>query len=80
MKKYYKAIADIHLHTGLFISPFILIFSVSALVLNHNFIDWQEDWQNGSFRLMKQLIGLSRLLFQAMTKAKLTMQMIFCCN
>lgn len=49
MKKYYLAIADIHLHTGLFISPFIFIFSVSALVLNHNFIDWQEDWQKWVF-------------------------------
>lgn len=49
MKRYYKAIADIHLHTGLFISPYIIIFSVSALILNHNFIDWQEDWQKWSF-------------------------------
>ncbi len=49
MKKYYKLIKDIHLHTGLFISPFIIIFSVSALVLNHSFIDWQEDWQKWTF-------------------------------
>ncbi len=49
MKKYYKLIKDIHLHTGLFISPIIIIFSLSALVLNHSFIDWQEDWQSWSF-------------------------------
>ena len=49
MKKYYNLIKEIHLHTGLFISPFIIIFSVSALILNHNFIDWQEDWQKWSF-------------------------------
>lgn len=49
MKKYHKIIKDIHFHTGLFISPFIIVFSVSALVLNHNFIDWQEDWQKWSF-------------------------------
>ena len=49
MKKYHKLIKDIHLHSGLFISPFILIFSVSALVLNHSFVDWQEDWQKWSF-------------------------------
>lgn len=49
MKKYYKLIKDIHLHTGLFISPIIIIFSLSALVLNHNFIDWQEDWQKWTF-------------------------------
>ncbi len=49
MKKYYKIIKDIHLHTGLFTSPFIIIFAISALVLNHNFIDWQEDWQEWYF-------------------------------
>jgi hypothetical protein len=37
------------LYAGLFISPFILLFAISALVLNHNFIDWQEDWQKWSF-------------------------------
>ncbi|VAW17583.1 hypothetical protein MNBD_BACTEROID01-712 [hydrothermal vent metagenome] len=49
MRKFYKIIKDIHLHTGLFASPFIIIFSVSALVLNHNFVDWQEDWQEWYF-------------------------------
>ncbi|NOY36306.1 MAG: hypothetical protein GXO83_01875 [Chlorobi bacterium] len=47
--KYFKLIKDIHLHTGLFISPFIIVFSISALILNHNFIDWQEDWQEWYF-------------------------------
>lgn len=37
------------MHTGLFISPFILIFSISAFILNHNFIDWQDDWQKWFF-------------------------------
>ena len=49
MKKYYKKIEDIHLYAGLFISPFIIIFSISALILNHDFIDWQEDWQKWTF-------------------------------
>ncbi|MCK5101951.1 MAG: hypothetical protein KAR17_04020, partial [Cyclobacteriaceae bacterium] len=49
MKNYYKIIKEIHLHTGLFVSPFIIIFSISALILNHNFIDWQEDWRKWSF-------------------------------
>jgi len=43
------------LHTGLFISPFIIIFSVSALILNHNFIDWQEDWQEWTFSVDNKL-------------------------
>ncbi len=55
MKKYYKLIKEVHLHTGLFISPFIIIFSVSALVLNHDFIDWQEDWQKWTFSVDDQV-------------------------
>ncbi len=47
--KFYKIFKEIHFHTGLFISPFILIFSISALILNHHFIDWQEDWQEWYF-------------------------------
>ncbi len=35
MKKYYSLVRSLHLYFGLFISPFILIFSVSVLVLNH---------------------------------------------
>jgi hypothetical protein len=49
MKKYYQLIKDLHLHIGLLISPLILIFSLSALILNHNFIDWEEDWQEWMF-------------------------------
>lgn len=49
MKIFYKLIKDIHFYASLFISPLIIIFSVSVLILNHNFIDWQEDWQKWSF-------------------------------
>ena len=35
MKKYYPLVRKLHLYVGLFISPFILIFSISALVFNH---------------------------------------------
>ena len=45
VKKYYQIIKDLHFYIGLFISPFIIIFALSALVLNHNFTDWQDDWQ-----------------------------------
>jgi hypothetical protein len=36
MKKYYSSVRALHLYFGLFISPFILIFSISVLVLNHS--------------------------------------------
>ena len=36
MKKYYSLIRALHLYFGLSISPFILIFSISVLALNHS--------------------------------------------
>jgi hypothetical protein len=35
MKKYYPLVRKLHLYFGLFISPFVLIFSISVLVFNH---------------------------------------------
>ncbi len=35
MKRYYPLIRKLHLYFGLFISPFILIFSFSLLAINH---------------------------------------------
>ena len=55
MKKYYKLIKDIHSYAGLFISPFIIVFSISALTLNHDFVDWQEDWQAWTFSVDKEV-------------------------
>ena len=49
MKKFYQIIKDLHFYIGLFISPFILVFAISALVLNHDFVDWQDNWQDWYF-------------------------------
>jgi len=47
MKKYYRSVRTIHLYFGLFISPFVLIFSISALVLNHtDFINRSNPIKN----------------------------------
>lgn len=35
MKKYYSLVRAVHLYTGLFISPFLIILAVSILVFNH---------------------------------------------
>src|SRR4051812_17162242 len=35
MKKYYASVRTLHLYAGLFISPFVLIFSISVIVFNH---------------------------------------------
>ena len=55
MKKHYKIFKEIHFHTGLFISPFILVFAISALVLNHHSVDWQEDWQEWYFSVNEKV-------------------------
>jgi hypothetical protein len=55
MKKPYNLFKEIHFHTGLFISPFILIFAMSAIILNHNFVDWQEDWQEWYFSVNEKV-------------------------
>lgn len=55
MKKYLQIIKDLHLYIGLFISPIIILFALSALVLNHNFIDWEEDWQKWMFSVNNQV-------------------------
>lgn len=38
MKKYYSLVRALHLYTGLFISPLVVIFAVSVLVFNHPWI------------------------------------------
>ena len=35
MRKYYPLLRSLHLYFGLFISPFVLIFSISVFVFNH---------------------------------------------
>ena len=49
MKKYHRIIKDLHYCIGLFISPIILVFAISALVINHDFADWQDNWQEWYF-------------------------------
>ena len=55
MKKFYQIIKDLHFYIGLFISPFILVFAISALVLNHDFVDWQDNWQDWYFSVNEQV-------------------------
>jgi uncharacterized protein len=36
----YRWTRDLHLYAGLFASPFVLVYAVSAVVLNHAFLPW----------------------------------------
>jgi hypothetical protein len=36
----YRATRALHLYAGLFMSPFVLVYAVSAILLNHAFLPW----------------------------------------
>lgn len=36
----YRWIRDLHLYVGLFISPFVLVFALSVVFLNHTWLPW----------------------------------------
>ena len=55
MKKYYPIIKDLHFYIGLFISPIIIVFAISAFVINHDFIDWQDNWEEWYFSVNDQV-------------------------
>lgn len=47
MKKYYPPVRSLHLYFGLFISPFVLIFSIGVLIFNHiGFINQVDPIKN----------------------------------
>jgi len=71
MKQYYSLARWLHLYFGLFISPFILIFSISILVLNH------ADYFN-ALRPTRELKPVQKRLihFQAQRSDSLTAKSI----
>ena len=36
----YRRTRDLHLYAGLFVSPFVLVYAVSAVLLNHAYLPW----------------------------------------
>jgi hypothetical protein len=39
-KSIYRRTRDLHLYVGLFLSPFVLVYAVSAILLNHAALPW----------------------------------------
>ena len=39
-KSFYRWTRDLHLYVGLFVSPFVLVYAVSAIQLNHTLMPW----------------------------------------
>lgn len=40
MRSVYRNIRDLHLYVGLFLSPFVLLYAASAVLLNHAYLPW----------------------------------------
>ena len=40
VKTFYRWTRDVHLYAGLFISPFVLVYAISAILLNHATLPW----------------------------------------
>jgi hypothetical protein len=38
----YRSVRALHLYVGLFISPFVVVYAISAIVLNHAILPWGE--------------------------------------
>ena len=39
-KRFYVVTRDLHLYLGLFLSPFVLVYAISAILLNHAYLPW----------------------------------------
>jgi hypothetical protein len=39
-RAFYQRTRDLHLYAGLFVSPFVLVYAISAIVLNHAVLPW----------------------------------------
>ena len=39
-QRFYRSTRDLHLYVGLFISPFVLVFALSVIFLNHTWLPW----------------------------------------
>ena len=40
LKSPYRLTRDLHLYAGLFVSPFVLVYAISAVILNHTYVPW----------------------------------------
>src|SRR5665811_642455 len=59
MNKYYVLIRKLHLYFGLFISPFVIIFSLGLLVFNHPALVHKANRDNHLSKIRTKLINVS---------------------
>ena len=73
----YRRLRDLHLYSGLFISPFILLFAVSVLYLNHGKLNRRTDPPSDTYRDLTIPDGLDRLKGrEAIDRAKAILQQV----
>jgi hypothetical protein len=46
----YRSLRSLHLYVGLFVSPFVVVFALSAIVLNHASLPWHGSAASSSAR------------------------------
>ncbi len=56
LRDFYLFIRKLHLYLGLFISPYVLLFAVSTMVLNHNWrLGEEADGKDNTRRFVRQI-------------------------
>jgi hypothetical protein len=54
-RSFYQSLRSLHLYAGLFVSPFVVMFAVSAIVLNHAYLPWGA---NGPSEMRRSLVSI----------------------
>lgn len=69
--RFYVWTRDLHLYIGLFLSPFILVFAISTLFLNHAWKPWETVQAQTSSAQVQVPAGLERLAMSRQILAQL---------
>lgn len=56
--RFYQWTRELHLHLGLFVSPFVLVFALSVIFLNHAWLPWGGD-EEGTAGMRHATVTLS---------------------
>jgi hypothetical protein len=40
LRRFYRTTRDLHLYLGLFVSPILLVYAISVVLLNHAYLPW----------------------------------------
>jgi hypothetical protein len=69
--RFYVWTRDLHLYIGLFLSPFVLVFAISTLFLNHAWKPWETTQAQTMSAQIQVPAGLERLALARQVLAQL---------